>query len=129
MVSFQRAALVFLAASSVSEAFAPSNFPATRRSTSFLAATATGNDLKASITDLKRVLEREYISFFDPMERDYYSPTVSFEDPMTSLAGVEAYQNNVDMLASRTLMGKFLFQVSQAVSARESNFCKQGERR
>jgi len=29
---------------------------------------------------------------------------------MTSLAGVDSYQNNVDMLASRTLMGKFLFE-------------------
>eukprot|EP00536_Pseudo-nitzschia_multiseries_P012462 jgi/Psemu1/309153/fgenesh1_kg.478_\ len=29
---------------------------------------------------------------------------------MTSLAGVDNYKNNVDMLASRTLMGKFLFQ-------------------
>ena len=43
------------------------------------------------------------------MERDYYSPTVTFDDPMTSLSGVDAYQNNVDMLSSRTLMGKVLF--------------------
>ena len=43
------------------------------------------------------------------MERAYYSPTVSFEDPMTALEGVDAYQNNVDMLASRTFLGKFLF--------------------
>ena len=49
------------------------------------------------------------MSFFDPMERAYYSPTVSFEDPMTALEGVDAYQNNVDMLASRTFLGKFLF--------------------
>lgn len=28
---------------------------------------------------------------------------------MTSLSGVESYQNNVDMLASRTIMGKVLF--------------------
>mmetsp|Transcript_23359 Transcript_23359/g.64800 ORF Transcript_23359/g.64800 Transcript_23359/m.64800 type:complete len:417 (+) Transcript_23359:140-1390(+) len=59
---------------------------------------------------LKKVLKREYISFFDPMRCEFYSDSVSFEDPMTSLAGVGNYKNNVDMLASRTLMGKFLFQ-------------------
>lgn len=59
---------------------------------------------------LKKVLRREYISFFDPMQCEYYSDNVSFEDPMTSLVGVQKYKNNVDMLASRTLLGKFLFQ-------------------
>jgi len=43
------------------------------------------------------------------MIRDYYSDTVTFDDPMTSLQGVDAYQNNVDMLAGRTLLGKILF--------------------
>ena len=102
-----------MAAFSTARAFLPSSIPATSRltSTSFLSATATDNDLKAAVADLKKVLEREYISFFDPMERDYYSPTVTFDDPMTSLEGVDAYQSNVDMLASRTLKGKFLFQV------------------
>lgn len=74
-----------------------------------IATSNNNNNLQASVTDLKKVLEREYVSFFDPMERAYYSPTVSFEDPMTALEGVDAYQNNVDMLASRTFLGKFLF--------------------
>eukprot|EP00429_Kryptoperidinium_foliaceum_P016791 CAMPEP_0176033694 /NCGR_PEP_ID=MMETSP0120_2-20121206/16645_1 /TAXON_ID=160619 /ORGANISM="Kryptoperidinium foliaceum, Strain CCMP 1326" /LENGTH=422 /DNA_ID=CAMNT_0017367023 /DNA_START=146 /DNA_END=1412 /DNA_ORIENTATION=+ len=65
---------------------------------------------KDAVGKLKTVLEREYVSFFDPMQKEYYAPDVSFDDPMTSLAGVDAYQNNVDMLASRTLMGKFLFE-------------------
>ena len=43
------------------------------------------------------------------METQYYAKDVSFIDPMTSLSGVESYQNNVDMLASRTLLGKLLF--------------------
>mmetsp|Transcript_15976 Transcript_15976/g.15372 ORF Transcript_15976/g.15372 Transcript_15976/m.15372 type:complete len:336 (+) Transcript_15976:31-1038(+) len=43
------------------------------------------------------------------MQKEYYSSTVTFEDPMTSLSGVDSYQGNVDMLASRTLMGKALF--------------------
>ncbi len=67
-------------------------------------------EITTSINKLKRVLEREYASFFSPMERSFYSETVSFDDPMTSLTGVGSYQNNVDMLASRTLMGKLLFQ-------------------
>lgn len=62
------------------------------------------------VEKLKKVLRREYISFFDPMQCEFYSEDVSFEDPMTSLAGVGNYKKNVDMLASRTLLGKFLFQ-------------------
>jgi hypothetical protein len=58
---------------------------------------------------LKKVLQREYISFFDPMETQYYDEQVSFTDPLNNLAGVKAYQNNVDMLAGRTLLGKVLF--------------------
>ena len=76
--------------------------------------TKSSSDKESSLVDqvqrLKKVLRREYVSFFDPMQCEYYSNNVSFEDPMTSLAGVENYQNNVDMLASRTLLGKFLFQ-------------------
>lgn len=74
--------------------------------------TASSTDVEAlqkKVQTLKRVLNREYVTFFAPMETAYYSPTVTFVDPMTSLEGVESYQNNVDMLASRTLMGKFLF--------------------
>ena len=66
-------------------------------------------DMESKVNELKRVLEREYVSFFDPMECEYYSPKVTFDDPMTSLSGVEAYQQNIDMLASRTLLGKVLF--------------------
>jgi hypothetical protein len=77
---------------------------------------ATTNDvssknqqLSANISKLKRVLEQEYISFFNPMVDSWYAKDVTFEDPMTSLSGVDSYRNNVDMLAGRTLMGKILF--------------------
>ena len=63
-----------------------------------------------AVSKLKGVLEREYVSFFAPMQKEYYALNVSFDDPMTSLSGVDAYQKNVDMLASRTLMGKILFE-------------------
>jgi len=79
---------------------------------SLQAATSTEDIEKTTraVGKLKGVLEREYVSFFAPMQKEYYAPNVSFDDPMTSLSGVDAYQNNVDMLASRTLMGKFLFE-------------------
>lgn len=74
---------------------------------------STTNDASAKLRDdvknLKRVLAREYATFFNPMETKYYAKEVSFTDPMTSLSGVQSYQDNVDMLASRTTMGKFLF--------------------
>lgn len=67
------------------------------------------SSLVNKVTQLKKVLRREYVSFFDPMQPEYYSNDVSFDDPMTSLAGVDNYKKNVDMLASRTLLGKILF--------------------
>ena len=66
--------------------------------------------LKNDIEKLKRVLSKEYATFFAPMETQYYAKDVSFTDPMTSLSGVQSYQDNVDMLASRTFMGKVLFE-------------------
>jgi hypothetical protein len=74
--------------------------------------TSTGSSLETiqkGIVELKRILAREYATFFSPMETQYYAKDVSFTDPLTSLVGVQSYQNNVDMLASRTLLGKLLF--------------------
>lgn len=109
---FFLAALLFYA----TDAFAPNS-----RTLSFLqssslgaaststAISASADEVQASVSQLKRVLEREYISFFDPMRTEYYAKDVTFDDPMTSLSGVASYQKNVDMLAGRTLMGKVLF--------------------
>ena len=74
------------------------------------ASSSDSSKQEAAIRELKKVLAREYTSFFNPMQREYYSDDVTFDDPLTSLAGVDAYQNNVDMLSSRTLLGKFLFE-------------------
>ena len=63
-----------------------------------------------SFPELERCLEREYANFFAPMEKSFYTSNVKFVDPMTSFEGIEKYQNNVDMLAGRTTMGKFLFE-------------------
>ena len=54
-------------------------------------------------------LTREYLSFFAPLEPEFYEPDVSFDDPLSSLAGLDAYKGNVDMLAGRTALGQFLF--------------------
>lgn len=61
------------------------------------------------VEQLKKVLEREYVSFFSPMEKGYYTKDVSFKDPLNEMSGIEAYENNVNMLSSKTLMGKILF--------------------
>lgn len=98
-------------------AFAPSKLStvATFRTNSVVGAAQTNDDmteiekLTFDVSNLKRVLTREYTTFFSPMETKYYAEDVSFTDPMTSLSGVQSYQNNVDMLASRTLLGKILF--------------------
>jgi hypothetical protein len=69
----------------------------------------TSQQLQSSVDQLKKVLAREYVSFFNPMEKQYYSADVTFQDPLTFLAGIDKYQDNVDMLSGRTLMGSILF--------------------
>ncbi len=43
------------------------------------------------------------------METEFYDPKVTFSDPLTTLTGVEKYEDNVDLLAGRTPLGAFLF--------------------
>ncbi|KAL3794462.1 hypothetical protein ACHAW5_010793 [Stephanodiscus triporus] len=43
------------------------------------------------------------------MVESWYSGDVKFDDPLTSLVGVKSYKNNVDTLAGRTPLGKFMF--------------------
>ena len=59
--------------------------------------------------ELEKCLMKEYASFFSPMERRFYAEDVTFVDPLTSFTGIDKYQNNVDMLAGRTTLGKVLF--------------------
>jgi len=68
------------------------------------------SELSTTISKLKQILTKEYITFFNPMVDSWYAPDVTFVDPMTSLSGVDSYRNNVDMLAGRTLLGKILFE-------------------
>jgi Uncharacterized conserved protein (DUF2358) len=84
-------------------------------STSTSATNMDLNLLESSISQLKRVLEREYISFFNPMERDYYSDRVKFIDPLTQLTGIDSYQSNVDMLSGRTMLGSILFRDARII--------------
>ncbi|KAL7580943.1 hypothetical protein ACA910_005760 [Epithemia clementina (nom. ined.)] len=65
--------------------------------------------VEAGMKELKRTLEREYASFFSPMERDFYAESVTFDDPMTSLEGIDSYERNVDMLSGKNIVGKILF--------------------
>ena len=71
--------------------------------------------LQQQVAQLKQVLKQEYESFFDPMERQYYNKNVIFQDPLNSIEGIDSYQGNVDMLAARTLLGKFLFRNANIV--------------
>jgi len=67
---------------------------------------ASKNPQKASLME---GLRREYDSFFQPMEVELYNEAVSFEDPLISLSGLDAYRNNIDMLAGANPFGKLLF--------------------
>eukprot|EP00984_Skeletonema_dohrnii_P036417 scaffold37374_cov161-Skeletonema_dohrnii-CCMP3373.AAC.4 len=114
--------LLLAATNPAAEAFCPpSSSTQQQRTKLFMSTTdATGSptsssttendELAATVTKLKRVLAKEYTSFFNPMVDSWYAPDVTFTDPMTSLSGVDSYRKNVDMLAGRTLMGKVLFE-------------------
>lgn len=83
--------------------------PATHPSSSTVSSSTVAAAASSAIVDLKRVLTREYATFFNPMVTSWYAPDVSFDDPLTSLTGVESYKNNVDMLAGRTMLGRVMF--------------------
>ena len=55
------------------------------------------NPNRVPVEDVQSCLEREYGSFFAPLEPEYYLPDVTFEDPLSSLAGIDNYRGNVDM--------------------------------
>ncbi len=92
-------------------------------------ASSSTSSLEESITKLKKILELEYTTFFNPMYKSYYAEDVTFTDPMMSVSGVQAYQDNVDMLASRTLKGKLLFSDASIVlhSVKGGEIRKEGE--
>jgi hypothetical protein len=74
-----------------------------------LSSTATTGTTEEAVTELKKVLKREYVSMFNPMRTEYYAEDVTFDDPLTNLESIKAYQANVDMLGGRTLLGSLLF--------------------
>ena len=61
------------------------------------------------VNTLKAGLRDEYNSFFQPLLRELYSDEVSFEDPLISLSGMDAYKANIDMLGGRNALGKVCF--------------------
>lgn len=112
---------LYIAFLCLSDAFAPRIPRPPLSPTRFLASSADTTALPSisetqqAVADLKKVLEREYVSFFDPMRTEYYAKDVTFDDPLNDLDGVAAYQANVDMLGARTLFGSLLFEDSSIV--------------
>lgn len=60
-------------------------------------------------SDLEKCLYREYSSFFNPMEKNFYDQNVQFVDPLVNFFGIDKYQANVDMLGGRNALGSVLF--------------------
>ena len=87
----------------------PPTTTATAATSSSSSSTTTTTSPSNAVSNLKRALSREYATFFDPMIESWYAPDVSFDDPLTSLAGVGSYRGNVDMLAGRTALGRAMF--------------------
>lgn len=58
---------------------------------------------------LKQCLAREYKSFFNPFEADFYTEDVTFQDPLNMLRGKDKYRGNVEMLSGKSLVGNILF--------------------
>ena len=65
--------------------------------------------------ELERCLFKEYTSFFTTLDESFYSKDVSFLDPITKFTGIDKYKNNIDLIAGRTSLGKFLFEDASIV--------------
>mmetsp|Transcript_25942 Transcript_25942/g.24791 ORF Transcript_25942/g.24791 Transcript_25942/m.24791 type:complete len:384 (-) Transcript_25942:253-1404(-) len=65
--------------------------------------------------DLEKCLYKEYTSFFTTFDRSFYMPDVAFLDPITKFTGIDKYKNNIDLIAGRTGLGKFLFEDASIV--------------
>ena len=65
--------------------------------------------------ELERCLYKEYTSFFTTLDESFYSKEVSFLDPITKFVGIDKYKNNIDLIAGRTTLGKFLFEDASIV--------------
>ena len=65
--------------------------------------------------ELERCLFKEYTSFFTTLDTSFYSKDVAFIDPITKFVGIEKYKENIDMIAGRTSLGKFLFEDASIV--------------
>jgi len=92
----------------------PATFPAAgvrRASTITLdeGSAATAAAPASPVAKLMAGLRQEYDSFFQPFLPEFYSPEVTFADPLISFTGTEKYKNNVDMLAGVTPLGKACF--------------------
>ena len=62
-----------------------------------------------SLSTIKSTLTTEYETFFSPLRKEIYSPTLQFSDPLTSLSSIEGFEANIGMLAGKGLLGKALF--------------------
>ena len=82
--------------------------PPVSHKVSLLALKAAGN--AAGKSALIPALIKEYSTFFQYFATENYAANVRFKDPMTSFEGINKYRANVDMLGSRTLLGKLLFE-------------------
>merc|ERR1719203_1899229 len=88
-------------------------FSSTPKTTTFTSNTNTitnDDNTVENVNKLKKILTKEYTSFFNPMYKEYYQKDVTFLDPLTKLSGVSSYENNVNMLSGRTLLGSILFE-------------------
>jgi len=67
------------------------------------------NSLQSQASTLRKIIAKEYSTFFQPIYPEYYSPTVSFTDPMVSFTGLSKYESNIATIGGRNLLGSLLF--------------------
>jgi len=70
---------------------------------------AVASDTESKLDALSKCLQREYASFFNPMEKSFYSPDVTFEDPLITISGIDKYESNLKMLSGESMLGNFAF--------------------
>lgn len=62
-----------------------------------------------SPNSLKLQISREYLTFFNPLNKELYSPSMTFTDPLTTLTGISNYEKNIGLIDGKGFIGSTVF--------------------
>jgi len=76
---------------------------------SFTATPTTSTTPANSPAFLKKTLAAEYLSFFNPIQKNIYSPDMVFTDCLSRVTGIDAYAKNIGLIDGKGIIGGTVF--------------------